>query len=848
VPDFEDEGREDWLECEADRLKHFVGRGSLLSRVRDLISTPQTSAESGGPPVLLFHGVGGSGKTTLLDCIRERYCRKREDLPEDQREDAPHIPHARIDFRDQVDSAATLCRRIASAFAGPPWNIELPRLETAWERYEKLLRQHPTGGARLLGTEGRVMDLADNAALLEKPVTAILKAGRWLVRLGQEPQLRAKLPERFYDLPAEELEKYLPQALAEDLSEVAQDHRFPGQFQAQRPVLFFDTLEVAEPDQAGAAASTSGLRGVVRRLARHARGPLVIIGSRHPPEWDGDPLLESYPIEELSDEDCLEYLDSRSADLEMEGLGPLPGDLWEPVYKLTKGHALFLGVCADICVEAVRRGEAVTADTLDIAHAEDSDEKKLFYLLDTLLREATNDLRTLVRLAAFPLYFDRDVLRAALTRESREDFRERFARLRSLSFVVPVTDAPGVYSLHPSVRTLRVALEAEDAPEGFCEVHRRIRDHLAPRLAMPETSDGAQWEDERTPFLISAWAYSTALSDAEDGDAAVHDRCWGALELWHNAEARRILSGWREATGIHAALGWRLLICEAVLLGYEGRWPAASGLLGAALTAAETSDDPRGISHVKHEQARSEQRLGHSANALKLYGDSLQLSRRLGDRRWEAVALQNMAAIESERGDPVRAMDLCEEGLAICREIGNGYVEGSTLLAMARLRRLAGDLDGAMELCESCREVVGKLGSPALEHFTLHEMGVIHEARGEYGPATEVFEECLQNSREVGSPEGEASQLSWLSSLYALKGHWGRSKAALRRCAELVVLVGTPAGVWDLGTALAQTKKLALADRRKHAGDMDSIARETRARLSPDLRAVFDRSVGRSAI
>jgi hypothetical protein len=111
-----------------------------------------------------------------------------------------------------------------------------------------------------------------------------------------------------------------------------------------------------------------------------------------------------------------------------------------------------------------------------------------------------------------------------------------------------------------------------------------------------------------------------------------------------------------------------------------------------------------------------------------------------------------------------------------------------------------------------------------------------------------VFEECLQNSREVGSPEGEASQLSWLSSLYALKGHWGRSKAALRRCAELVVLVGTPAGVWDLGTALAQTKKLALADRRKHAGDMDSIARETRARLSPDLRAVFDRSVGRSAI
>lgn len=844
MPDYEDEGREDWLECEAERLRHFVGREGLLVRVLHLLSAPQSTADSPAPPVLLFHGVGGCGKTTLLEYIRETYCRKREDLPKDQRKGATHIPHALADFRDQVDSAAALCRKIASAFAGPPWDIQLPRFETAWERYEKLLQQHPSGESRLMGPEGRVVEWTKAATQVLSPATAVAKVGRWLVKLGQDPQLKAKLPEHFYQMPAQELENYLPQALAEDLSEVAQDHRFPGRFHAQRPVLFFDTLEVAEPDQAGAARSSSGLRGVVRRLCRHARGPLIIIGSRRPLDWEADPPLEPLPVEDLSDEDCREYLASRSADLEMEGLGSPPEDVWESVYELTKGHALFVGICADICVEAVRRGEAVTTETLDIAHAEDSDENKLLYLLKTLLREATEDLRSLVRLAAFPVYFDRDVLRAALPEESRADFRERFARLRGLSFVVPVADAPGLYSLHPSIRTLHVAWEAEGNPEGFREVHGRIREHLTPRVGMSGTGDGVvPDEDRRTPFLLSAWAYSAVLSDADAGDAAVHDRCWGALELWHNTEAQRILTGWREALGIYSALGWRLLICEGVLLDYQGRGPAARDVLDTALKVAEAAGDLRGVSHVKHELARIEQGPGKLSKALRLYEESLQLSRSFGDRRWEAVTLQNMAKIKMDRGESQQAMGLCEESLAICREIDNRYAEVSALYTMALIRREAGDYDAAMKLCEDGLEVARKMGSRAIERFVLHQMGTIHQGRGDYGLATELLEECLQFSIELGSPDREANELSWLSPLYARMGHWGRSKKALRRCAELAVLLGTPEDVRGLGTALSETKALALTDGRHHVDDIQEIARETRAQLAPDLRAEFDRSL-----
>ena len=57
--------------------------------------------------------------------------------------------------------------------------------------------------------------------------------------------------------------------------------------------------------------------------------------------------------------------------------------------------------------------------------------------------------------------------------------------------------------------------------------------------------------------------------------------------------------------------------------------------------------------------------------AVDLYGQSLAISRSIGDKRNVASNLNNLGRIAGERGEVERSRELLDEGLTIVRELGD---------------------------------------------------------------------------------------------------------------------------------------------------------------------------------
>lgn len=828
MPDF-DCDREEWLECERRRLEYFVDREEHIQHTLDLLGVAEFDAAAPAvPSCLVFHGAGGSGKTTLLEHLRTRICLQRHDLPEDQRRGAPTIPHGWVDFSGgRFSSIRGLCEEIALQLCGDPWHLELPRLEMALARHERLRSRAP-------GREAR--------ADVEQPLTLLLRGGRWLARLAEERELagRLDLPEDLWRMDPEALERYMPIALALDLNDQAADPQFRRRFHCVRPLLFFDTFEEApggDPGDCRAGARqqvAAPLREAVRQLCRHLRGPLAVLGSREPPPWSDDPPCLDRPVEELSRHYCLEYLKARSRVLEADGFPSLPEALADAIYDLTGGHALFVAVCADICCEAVRGGGTSDAAHFGPSRAGDTDEEKLRHLLERLLRQVPADQRGLIRVAALPLHFDRELLRAALDPPLRSEVWGRFQWLTRFSFVEPVTDAPGLYSLRAAVRAVIVPWEREDNPEGFHEVHRRVREHLEQRLGLAAELEGSRTPGHLAPAtptdasaapalepaleraLCAAWAYSSVLVDPGEGQAAVDRLVEHRLDACRVADAETPIRGWRQAL-LAAGLqpDWRLALCEGRLVHFEGRRREARAIFAHALELATAAGDRMGETQCTYFLSWVSWELGETQRTIELAHTALALARELGDRRYEARALHQLASVHLDIGEAVVALGLYEQALAIEREIGDRVDESNTLNQMGRIRASDGHPALALDLYQASLEIDEEMGNRFGVGVTLQSIGAVHEDRKDYARALELFEESLAISREVGDRPGEAASLAAVARVHAARGNRAQAAELQQQALQIYRQVGDPVGqagcLYQLGRLHRDARRYDLA-------------------------------------
>ena len=151
---------------------------------------------------------------------------------------------------------------------------------------------------------------------------------------------------------------------------------------------------------------------------------------------------------------------------------------------------------------------------------------------------------------------------------------------------------------------------------------------------------------------------------------------------------------------------------SATYLGDDQRYATAVALCeGAVETARRLELDPvvsYGL-NIVGELARAH---GDDAVAEPAYREALDLARRTGDQRQEAVAVGNLSFIAVHRGRYEEARELSRSALRICWEVGHRVMVGWTLIELAGPEFHLGDAERAARLIGAADATLEALGVP----------------------------------------------------------------------------------------------------------------------------------------
>lgn len=170
------------------------------------------------------------------------------------------------------------------------------------------------------------------------------------------------------------------------------------------------------------------------------------------------------------------------------------------------------------------------------------------------------------------------------------------------------------------------------------------------------------------------------------------------------------------------------------------------------------------------------------SEALSLYRQALEEWRALGDRRWEAETLVDVAGLESLMGDLAGAAADFRKALALWRDLAEPRRAADVSNLLGRTLRLSGDRKGAQGALEEALAVWKELGEKAEEAETRNEICLLEQTSGSPAAVRSCFEELLELHRGQGNLKGEATVRNNLGGLFDLIGepdsaldHYGKA-------------------------------------------------------------------------
>lgn len=167
---------------------------------------------------------------------------------------------------------------------------------------------------------------------------------------------------------------------------------------------------------------------------------------------------------------------------------------------------------------------------------------------------------------------------------------------------------------------------------------------------------------------------------------------------------------------------------------------------------------------------------GKPAEALALFTEAREISRRAGHVWLEGMALANIARSFHARGDLAGAEKTARESLAIAERIGTAVGMASEFLTLGLIHRDRGELEEALRSLEESRRWAVEMGDRLSEARTLSIRGEILASQGSLTEAREIFERVASLSRAVGNRADEAGALGELGTLLAWQGDLAQAR------------------------------------------------------------------------
>jgi len=314
---------------------------------------------------------------------------------------------------------------------------------------------------------------------------------------------------------------------------------------------------------------------------------------------------------------------------------------------------------------------------------------------------------------------------------------------------------PGRYALHDLLRAYAAdrACDTDSKPERAAAVGR-LADHYLhtarDAACMVHPSFG--------PIPLALPSPGTAPEQFTGHEQAL---------AWFEAEYRVLLAA--VALAVDSGLdshAWQISCAMHPFLATQGHnleWSAikrmtmAAGIRDEAAIIAGGAPDVAGT-------------LGEYQWVPEYYANCLELYRRLGNRRGQALCLHTLAMIAEYLGQYAEALGHAEQAASLCHGIGDKAGEAEMLNTVGWYHALLGDYPEARGFCRQALALNSDYGSRHLEADIWNSLGCAEYHAGEFGEAAACYERALTIFRAVGDRWGEADTLTNLGDIHRAAG------------------------------------------------------------------------------
>jgi len=197
-------------------------------------------------------------------------------------------------------------------------------------------------------------------------------------------------------------------------------------------------------------------------------------------------------------------------------------------------------------------------------------------------------------------------------------------------------------------------------------------------------------------------------------------------------------------------------------------------------------------------------RMGYLDDALLYCSRSLSLARDLGDRRMQAVNLNNIALIYYAKGELDKALGYYEESLRLQTDEKG---KAPTYNNIANIYHQKGNYQKAVEYLKKAIEIGERYGDYHGASRWKLNLGDTYRKMKDYEKAEKYLLEGLQGVKKVGDKYWEAGGYKYLGLLYRDKGDKRTAKDYLTRAYNLFKSIGAERDALDALVSLQELEK-----------------------------------------
>jgi len=306
----------------------------------------------------------------------------------------------------------------------------------------------------------------------------------------------------------------------------------------------------------------------------------------------------------------------------------------------------------------------------------------------------------------------------------------------------------GRYAMHDLLLLFAREQAAHDEPEGQrrLALERMLDCYLATmqraqQVLQPGDPGGAHWRVEAQTPPLRSWTAALAWFEQERANllAAAHQAVHGPMPMP------------RFAARLAEVMYWFLLI--------RTNWPEMESINQLALCAARRDGDRRGEAIALNDIGQAHMGVGRLDQAIACLEQSKALFAELRDRHWESITIVHQAAVYREQGELERTVDCIRRSLPRLHEAGDLVTVGGALGVLGLAYGDQGRFDEAIDCLEQSLRIRDGIQNPLSEAMTLTNLGEVHYRAGHHRTAVEFYERCLRIYADTGDRRREAETL-----------------------------------------------------------------------------------------